>query len=92
MLCGPNSLGKAKMPSTTDGFPTYISYDGDHPFTRLNQYLKKASVYTPLGTSNSLWTSSSYSPSIGIYVAGNPLRLTYYNWSAYAFTRPVFAY
>ena len=92
MLCGPNSLGKAKMPSTTDTFPTYISYDGDHPFTRLNQYLKKASVYTPLGTSNSLWTSSSYSPSIGIYVAGNPLRLTYYNWSAYAFTRPVFAY
>jgi len=93
ILCGPNSLGGGKMHNGTGGMPVVLEYDGNHPFTRINSYIRTASRYTTLGTSDSFWSSSAYNAKVGIYVTGtNPLRLTWYNWSQYAFVRPVFAY
>jgi len=92
MLCGPNGLGGAKMPDATGGMPLGISYDGDHPYTRITRFISKAPTYTPLAISNNFWTSSAYSASVGVYLAGKNLRFTWYNWSQGAFVRPVFAY
>ena len=85
MLCTPG-LGGAEIPTGT-GLNT--------PFN-INGTAKLSNVARANGGSalvSRLWTSSGFNGNTGIYlVNGSNPRFTWYNWSSYAWVRPVFAF
>lgn len=85
MLCQPG-LGGAEMP-TGGALNT--------PFN-INGAAKLSSMARANGGSAlvaRLWTSSGFNGNTGIYlVNGSNPRFTWYNWSSYAWVRPVFAF
>lgn len=92
IMCSPG-LGGAKKPSTSDGFPTYMENGSGNPFANINKYINDPAVTrTFFEASDTYWSSSAFNGSVGVYLAGNSTRLTWWNSSSYAFVRPIFAF
>lgn len=92
MLCAPG-VGGQPLPSPSEAFPTYVENNTANAYSAIDNVIKGNSwSYYKMGQ-NSYWTSSAYNGKTGIYVTGKgATRLTYYNWSTYAYVRPVFAF
>jgi len=88
-LCSPGLGGK---PMPADGSAWGIDTSTGQAVEMLDSKLTAiGGNKQKLGTYR-YWTSSAYSPSTGIYIKLVDSSFSWYNWSQYAFVRPVFAF
>ena len=85
MLCQPG-LGGAEVP-TGSGLNTHFNINGAAKLSSAARANGGSALVARL------WTSSGFNRSTGIWlVNGSSPRFTWYNWSSYAWVRPVFAF
>ena len=88
-----DGLGGAKRPSPSNAFPTFFESGSGDPYENIDKHINDGAVNRyRFSKSDKYWSSSAYNSTTGIYLEGNSICLTWYNWSQYAYVRPVFAY
>lgn len=88
-LCSPGVGGK---PMPADGSSWGIDTSSGQAVVGLDDKLKAIGGSKQTLGAYKYWTSSAFNAKTGIYINLATSRFTWYNWSQYAYVRPVFAF